>query len=353
MGFRIYAIIIEKRRDIVPDILEVCGGCNAKLGPDLLHKALCGLPNLHREEVLVGYDTADDAAIIKLSEDVAVILTMDFFPVIVENPYDFGRIAAVNALSDVYAMGGEPVSALNLVCFPESGDTELLREILRGGADAVVEAGAALVGGHSIHDPRTKYGLSVMGKVHPDKVWKNNSPKAGDALILTKKLGVSLVTGGVRAGVLPSQALEEAVASMGKLNKDAAEILKGHRVHACTDVTGFGLAGHLLEMLGESKNAILYRESLPLLSHALQAAKEFCFTSGAQRNRNHAQSHLNMEDIPFAYQEILFDPQTSGGLLVAVPVEEAEEILAEMHVKGLPAALIGNVIEGEGKIRVL
>ncbi len=335
------------------EILEVCGGCNAKLGPDLLHQALCGLPNTMRDDVLVGYDSSDDAAIIKITEDTAIILTMDFFPAIVENPYDFGRIAATNALSDIYAMGGEPVSALNMVCFPENGDIALLREILRGGADVVVEAGASLVGGHSIHDPRSKYGLSVMGKVHPGKIWKNNTARAGDALILTKKLGVSLVTGGVRAGVLPAEAMQEAVDSMCKLNRDAADILKQFTVHACTDVTGFGLAGHLLEMLGEDKNAVLYQDSLPLLPYALQAAEEYCFTAGAQRNRNHAQSKLNLADIPFAYQEILFDPQTSGGLLAAVPAEQAGAIVEQMHGKNLPAALIGIIEHGEGNITLL
>lgn len=333
--------------------LEVCGGCNAKIGPDLLHQALSGLPNTLREDVLVGYDSSDDAAVIKISADTAIILTMDFFPAIVENPYDFGRIAAANALSDIYAMGGEPVSALNMVCYPEQGDIALLREILRGGADMVCAAGAALVGGHSIHDARSKYGLSVMGKVHPDKIWKNNTPQPGDALILTKPLGVSLVTGGVRAGILPQEALQAAVDSMCRLNKDAAEVLKAYSVHACTDVTGFGLAGHLLEMLGSAYNALLDREALPLLPHALQAAEEYCFTAGAQRNRNHAQARLNLEEIPFSYQEILFDPQTSGGLLAAVPAKQAGEIVEHMHAKEVPAMVIGIIEDGTGKITLL
>ncbi len=345
------AIIIQKGCDYrMKEVLEVCGGCNAKLGPDLLAAALHNLPNTKRDDILVGYDSADDAAIVKISEDVAVIQTMDFFPAIVEDPYDFGRIAATNALSDIYAMGGEPVCALNMVCFPEEGDVAVLQQILKGGADVLVNAGAALVGGHSIHDPRPKYGLSVTGVVHPQKVWQNNTAQAGDVLILTKKLGVSLVTGGVRAGVLPEHALAEAVESMCTLNKAAADILRNYTVHACTDVTGFALAGHLLEMLDGKKDAVLYGNSLPLLAYAIKAAEEFCFTAGGQRNRNHAAPFCNMESIPFAYQEILFDPQTSGGLLAAVPMEQANEILQKMQSCNIPAAIIGNIEEGSGHI---
>lgn len=335
------------------DILEVCGGCNAKLGPDLLSKVLCGLPNTKRDDVLVGYDSSDDAAVIKISDSEAVILTMDFFPAIVENPYDFGRIAATNSLSDIYAMGGEPIAALNIVCFPENGDTNLLKEILRGGADVVKSAGASLVGGHSIHERRPIYGLSVIGKAHPDSIWKNNTPYEGDALILTKALGVGLVTGAARVGVIPKKALDIAVQSMCTLNKKASEILKQYTVHACTDVTGFALSGHLLEMLGDSKNAIIYGESLPVMPYALQAAREFCFTAGAQRNRKHAQEKINLNDIPFEYQELIFDPQTSGGLLAAVPLSEADEILNKMHDAQLPAALIGSIENGSGNIKVI
>lgn len=335
------------------DSLEVCGGCNAKLGPDLLSKVLCGLPNTKRDDVIVGYDSSDDAAVIKISDTEAVILTMDFFPAIVENPYDFGRIAATNSLSDIYAMGGEPVAALNIVCFPESGDTGLLKEILRGGADVVKSAGASLVGGHSIHERRPIYGLSVIGKAHPDKIWQNNTPKDGDVLILTKALGVGLVTGAARVGVIPPEALDIAVESMCTLNKTASEILRNHTIHACTDVTGFALSGHLLEMLGDSKNAVIYGESLPVLPYALEAAREFCFTAGAQRNRKHAQFKVNLNEIPFEYQELIFDPQTSGGLLAAVPLSEADAILEEMHAKNLPAALIGSIESGDGNIKLI
>lgn len=335
------------------DMLEVCGGCNAKLGPDLLGRVLCNLPNTIRDDVLVGYDSSDDAAVIKISDTEAVILTMDFFPAIVENPYDFGRIAATNALSDIYAMGGEPVAALNIVCYPESEDTGLLHQILRGGADVAKSCGVAIVGGHSIHNARAVYGLSVMGKANPNKIWKNNTAQSGDVLILTKALGVGLVTGASRVGAIPKEALNIAIDSMCTLNKYASEILKSHTVHACTDVTGFALSGHLLEMLGDSKDANIFGESLPILPYALEAAREFCFTAGAQRNRKHAKDKINLSNIPFEYQELLFDPQTSGGLLAAVPLDEADDILNKMHEKNLPAALIGNIVDGNGNIKFI
>lgn len=348
-----FYVIICIRGDEMSELLEVCGGCNAKLGPDLLSKVLMGLPNTIRDDVLVGYDSSDDAAVIKISDTEAIILTMDFFPAIVENAYDFGRIAATNALSDIYAMGGEPIAALNIVAYPEDGDTNLLHDILRGGADVVKNAGAALVGGHSIHNKRPIYGLSVIGKAHPDKIWQNNTACEGDVLILTKTLGVGLVTGAARAGVIPSDALKLAIDSMCTLNKTASDILKQYTVHACTDVTGFALSGHLLEMLGNNKDAIIFGESLPILQYALESAQEFCFTAGAQRNRKHAQDKINLFDIPFAYQELMFDPQTSGGLLAAVPLNEADEILCKMHQNNLPAAVIGTINAGTGNIKFI
>ena len=207
-------------------LLEVCGGCNAKLGPDLLSLVLSGLESHRRDDVIVGYESSDDAAVIKINDTEAIVLTMDFFPAVVEDPFFFGQIAATNALSDVYAMGGEPIAALNMVCFPENGDPAILKEILRGGASKVKEAGASLVGGHSIHDRKPKYGLAVVGKLKINEIWKNNTPKENDVLILTKPLGVGLVTGGARAGVIPKEATDIAIKYMTQLNSLSASILK-------------------------------------------------------------------------------------------------------------------------------
>lgn len=333
------------------NLLEVCGGCNAKLGPDLLHLVLSGLKNTKRGDVLIGYESNDDAAVIQISENEGIVLTMDFFPAVVEDPYYFGQIAAANALSDIYAMGASPIAALNMVCFPENGDISVLKEILRGGADKVAEAAAALVGGHSIHDNRPKYGLAVIGKVALNKLWKNNTPKENDVLILTKPLGISLITGAARAAVIPENACDNAIHYMTQLNAKAAAILKHYPVHACTDVTGFSLTGHLLEMLGKDFSATLFLDAIPTLPYAKEAAEAFAFSAGGQRNRKHAEKFMpQLKNIPFYMQEILFDPQTSGGLLASVELHHAEEIVSQMRFEGVDAHIIGTIEAGNGFI---
>lgn len=335
-------------------LLEVCGGCNAKLAPDLLSLVLSGLESHRRDDVLVGYESSDDAAIIKISDTEGIALTMDFFPAVVENPYYFGQIAATNALSDIYAMGGEPIAALNMVCFPENGYPAILKEILRGGADKVKEAGASLVGGHSIHDRKPKYGLAVIGKLKLSELWKNNSPMENDALILTKPLGAGLVTGGARAGVIPSKATDIAIKYMTQLNSKSAEVLKKYSVHALTDVTGFALSGHMLEMLDNKFDASIFVSALPLMPYAFEAAEGFAFTAGGQRNRKHAENKIrNLSSLSLAMQEIIFDPQTSGGLLCAISLDDSEKALKELKQNGIDAAIIGFIEKGDGFINLM
>lgn len=302
---------------------------------------------MKHDDLLVGFDTSDDAAVVKISDDLALVQTLDFFPAMVSDPYLFGKIAAANALSDVYAMGGEVISALNIVCFPETEDLDVLGEILRGGAEKVAEAGGMLAGGHSIHDPQTKYGLSVTGKVHPDKIWMNNRPQVGDRLILTKSLGVGIVTTAYSVGEVDESVLKTATDSMEALNKRAAEVAKQFTVNSCTDVTGFGLLGHLLEMLGDDYSAELNHKALPILPAAYECAKEFLITAGGQRNRNHLESKVKFMVADFALEEILFDPQTSGGLLFSVPASEADAFLTELSKLDVATACIGKVIEKE------
>ncbi len=325
--------------------LEVCGGCNAKISASSLKATLDILEVFKRKEVLEGFAKNDDAAIIKLTDDIAVALTCDFFPPMVEDAFAFGEIAAANALSDIYAMGGEPVAALNLVCFPEEEDRSILEEILKGGAAKLKEANCTLAGGHSIHDPRIKYGLCVMGILNPEKIYSNSSSKVGDKLILTKPLGVSLLSSARTVGECEDKYFEGAVESMRTLNKYACEILKKHKVNAMTDVTGFGLIGHLSEMVTDT--AVIYSKNLKILPGAKEAAEEFLFTAGGQRNRKSYGDLVDFEIVDFALEEVLFDPQTSGGLLAAV--EDGEKVLEELKLAGIPAAIVGEIIPAQDK----
>ncbi len=322
------------------------GGCTAKLGAGLLSHVLERLPKApYDENLIVGYNSHDDGAVYKVAEGCAVIHTLDFFPPVVEDPYTFGQIAATNALSDIYAMGGEVKTALNIVCFPEDGDLNILGEIMRGGADKVTEAGGSIAGGHSIADKDIKYGLSVTGVVDPKKIYKNNGGAVGDVLILTKKLGVGLVCSASRVGEASEAALSQAIKSMTTLNKYACDILKRHKVNACTDVTGFGFLGHLREMTENRLSCEVYLDKVPYIKEALDYANEYLFTGAAQKNRNYCKGHVRFENVSFGMEEILFDPQTSGGLLAAVACDEAEEIVNEMKEAGLPAEAVGRLID--------
>jgi selenide,water dikinase len=310
------------------------------------------LPKADDANLLVGFDSADDAAVYRLSDELAAVQTLDFFPPMVDDPYVFGQIAAANALSDIYAMGGEVRSALNIVCFPETMDLNILGQILLGGSEKIREAGGVLAGGHSIVDKDVKYGLSVMGTVHPAKIRRNNTCQAGDALLLTKPLGVGIVCGARQTGVCSDEAMGAALRSMTTLNKYASRVLAGFDVHACTDVTGFGLLGHLCEMLGRDFGAELDALHIPFIPQAAHYAKSFLLTAAAQRNREHVGERAEFRRIPFAMEEILFDPQTSGGLLASLPKREATSALDAIRELGLPCGIIGSVTQGAGKIIV-
>lgn len=325
--------------------LIVCGGCNAKIGAGDLGDLLSDLPKISSDQLLVGFENTDDAAVIKVSDEQVLIQTLDFFPTMVTDPYLFGKIAAANALSDVYAMGGSVLSALNIVAFPEEKDFNILKEILRGGAEKIQEAGGILAGGHSIHDHSVKYGLSVTGLAHPDEVLMNNSGKVGDHLILTKPLGVGIITTGYSVGEISKVAFEEAVSYMETLNKYAMEIIKKYTVNSCTDVTGFGLLGHLHEMLHGELSAVINSSELPYFKEAYTGAKEFILTAGGQRNRNFLTEFVNFKVEDFGIEELLFDPQTSGGLLVSVPEEVAKDLVTELIQAGIPAKDFGQIIE--------
>ncbi|MGL4800019.1 MAG: selenide, water dikinase SelD [Cellulosilyticaceae bacterium] len=325
------------------------GGCTAKLGPGVLAAVLDKLPKQQAANLLVGFDSSDDAAVYKLTDDLAVVQTLDFFPPMVEDPYTFGQIAATNALSDVYAMGGEVKTALNIVCFPEKMDLNILGEIMRGGNEKVAEAGGVLAGGHSIADDSVKYGLSVMGTVHPDKIYKNNACEAGDKLILTKPLGVGIVCTADRVGESSEEAMAMAIRSMTTLNKYAAEIIRKYRVHGCTDITGFSFLGHLTEMLEESFGAEIDSLQVPYIPEAVHYANEFFITAAGQRNRNHVGHRIQFEKVPYGMEEILFDPQTSGGLLISIHPEDAEAALKEIEALGMPCGIVGTVTQREDK----
>lgn len=327
------------------------GGCTAKLGPELLGHVLTQIPRgEHDPRLLIGYDSRDDAAVYRISDDMAIVQTLDFFPPMLDDPYVFGQIAAANALSDVYAMGGEVRTALNILCFPEQMDLNILGKILQGGAEKVIEAGGTLAGGHSIADSDVKYGLSVMGLVHPAHIYSNDAGQPSDVLILTKKLGVGLVCNANRVEMAPPNAMSDAIASMTRLNKEASEISRKYEIHACTDVTGFGFLGHLGEMINPSISAEIDSISIPVIRGALRCAEEFLLTAAAQRNRNHISPEVEFaSNIPFSMEELLFDPQTSGGLLFAVKPSDARAFLDELRAAGHPAALVGRLVPRKEK----
>ena len=323
------------------------GGCTAKLGAGVLSHVLERLPKGEPDEnLIIGYDSKDDAAVYRISDDVAIVQTLDFFPPMVDDPYVFGQIAATNAMSDVFAMGGQVKTALNIVCFPEDMDLNILGQIMQGGSEKVIEAGGTLAGGHSIADEGVKYGLSVTGVVHPQRILANNTGKPGDILILTKKLGVGIVCTANRIGAASDASMKETILSMTTLNKRAAEISNKYRVHACTDVTGFSFLGHLHEMMDGRLSSRIYADYIPVIEGALEYADEFYLTAAAQKNRNYVGNSVSFgEGVSFAMEEVLFDPQTSGGLLLAVHPEDATSLLEEMQKEGLPAAIVGEITE--------
>jgi selenide,water dikinase len=329
----------------------VSGGCGAKIESDGLARLLSSLPVSRDERLLVGYDASDDAAVYQLDEKRSLVFTVDFFPPMINDPKTFGRIAAANALSDVWAMGGRPMLALNLVCFPETMDKQVLADIVAGGAEKIAEAGAVLGGGHSIYDREPKYGLAVTGIVETAKVIHNNTPKPGHQLILTKPLGVGIIMAALRVGMADDRSVQQGIASMERLNRYACESMAGFNVSACTDVTGFGLVVHALEMAGDLVTMVIYPDALPVIPAAVDYANEYLLTAAGQRNRNRAQRSVDVSPLPFATQELLFDPQTSGGLLIAAPPDEAEDLVARIREAGdLCAGIIGEVAPKSEKL---
>ena len=348
----IAGFLCKQEEFIMEEKIVFCrgGGCTAKLGAGVLARVLEKLPKGPADEnLLIGYDSKDDAAVYRISDDVAVVQTLDFFPPMVDDPYTFGKIAATNALSDIYAMGGTVKTALNIVCFPETADLNILGEIMRGGSEKVIEAGGTLAGGHSIADKEVKYGLSVMGTVHPDRIYANDQGQPGDKLILTKKLGVGIICTANRVGEASEDAMQEAITSMTTLNKKTSEICRDYEVHACTDVTGFSFLGHLHEMMNGRMSCRIYADQVPVITEALRHADEFLLTAAGQKNRNHVEKYVEFINIPFAMEEVLFDPQTSGGLLIAVKVDEAEMLCGELQKAGAPAKIVGEIIPRDEK----
>nr|WP_294678298.1 selenide, water dikinase SelD [uncultured Blautia sp.] len=321
-------------------------GCAAKVGPGTLAGVLGGLPVFCDPDLLVGTDTSDDAAVYRVSEELALIQTLDFFTPVADDPYDFGQIAAANALSDVYAMGGVPKTALNIVAFPKEMDVEILGEILRGGADKVLEAGAVLAGGHTIQDDTPKYGLSVTGFVDPGKFWKNYGAQTGDKLILTKPLGAGIVNTAIKADLASEKARSAVLESMKRLNRDACEIFKKFEIHACTDVTGFGLGGHGTEMaVASDKTIVINTEKLPVLPGVMEYASMGLIPGGAYRNREFAEKTGVRSEAELWREDLVFDPQTSGGLLASVKAGDVPEIMKRLEEAGLQAGVIGEVTE--------
>lgn len=321
------------------------GGCTAKLDPSILSSILHKIPKKKDDNLLVGYESNDDAAVYKLTDEIALVQTLDFFTSIVDDPFMFGKIAATNALSDVYAMGGEVKLALNISCFSEKISPEVLGEILRGGALKVHEAGGVLCGGHTVNDEEMKYGLSVTGVVHPDKILSNNNCKIGDKIILTKPIGVGIITTAYKVGEGSIESFDIALNQMQTLNKYAAQIMLKYDVHACTDVTGFGFLGHLDEMVKDDYSIIVDSKNVLYIDKSFEYAKEFLITAAGQKNRNHLKGKILMENIDNALQEILYDPQTSGGLLISVSENDSLELLKELNTLEIKSSIIGYVTD--------
>ncbi len=306
------------------------------------------------QNLIVGFEKSDDASVYKLTDEIAMIQTLDFFTPMVEDPYIFGQIAATNSLSDVYAMGGTPKTAMNIVCFPKKMDISILGEILKGGAQKVVEAGAVLSGGHSIHDPEIKYGLSVTGIAHPDKILKNHGCQSGDILIYTKKLGTGIISTANKANLASQESIDESIRYMTLLNKYAGEIIINYPITACTDITGFGFLGHAFEMAkGSEKTLIFEKDFIPFIKNADQYAKDFMITTGGQQNRNFVRNNIKFDNTPLWLQEILFDPQTSGGLLFSVSPDILPTLLKDFQNKNIEFYVVGSVEDKQNKYLIV
>ena len=335
--------------------LASCAGCGAKVGAGVLAQLLEGLP-VHRDErLIVGYDKSDDASVYQISDELALVQTVDFFPPIADDPYLFGQIAAANSLSDVYAMGGEPKLAMNVMCTSKELTREAVHEILRGGYEKVYEADAIITGGHTIEAPEPKYGLSVTGFVHAKRVLTNAGAREGDVLILTKPLGIGIITTAAKAELTDEVLMARIYRQMAALNRAARDAMVDFEVHGCTDVTGFGLLGHGVEM-AQGSGVTLHIETEKVHYHreAYEFAEMGFIPAGAYRNRDFAQAHVRVQgEIPLAMQDILYDPQTSGGLMISVAEKDAQKLLARLNDTLPGVAQIGFVTKAEDAAVVL
>ncbi len=317
----------------------------------MLDTVLGKLARQQDANVLVGFDTADDAGVYQIAPEQALVQTVEFVTPIVDDPYTFGQIAAVNALSDVYAMGGKPMTALAMVCFPEKGDFEVLERILAGGLSKMIEAGCTVVGGHSIRDPEIKFGYSVTGMVNPKKVLKNSSAQAGDKLVFTKAIGTGVISTAIKRAQAKDEWIAAATESMTTLNKKAAEVITGgsFEVHGMTDVTGFGLIGHAREMaLGSGVSVRFFAGKVPLLPGALECVRAGFVPGGLKANREFAECMVGYEiAVPEEIRTLLYDPQTAGGLLVSVAEKHADSLVASLKNSGVPGVVVGEVREPE------
>lgn len=328
------------------------GGCASKLAPGSLSEVLSRLPLQHDDNLLVGFSTSDDAGVYRISDDRALVQTVDFFTPMVDDPFTFGKIAATNALSDIYAMGGRALTALSIVCFPQNEDLSVLEQIMRGGLSVMQDAACIVVGGHSVRDAEIKFGYAVTGLIDPRSVLKNCTAQPGDSLVLAKAIGTGVITTALKQGSAEEAWVDAAVSSMTRLNRAAAEIATrpDFDVHAMTDVTGFGLMGHAREMtLGSGVRLVIETERVPLLEGARQAVERGCVPAGAHANREFAEcivsddAGLNADE---TLRTLLYDPQTSGGLLISVAAQSATRLVDELRTAGYPAAEIGRVEEG-------
>ena len=328
-------------------------GCAAKLSPAVLDSVLRRLPRQADDNVLVGFETSDDAGVYRLSGGLALVQTVDFFTPIVDDPFSFGQIAAANALSDVYAMGGRPISSLSIVAFPEKGAPEILEEILRGGLSKMAEAGCTVIGGHSIRDDDMKFGYAVTGLIDPARIWRNVGAQPGDALLLTKPLGAGVISTGLKQGRIPDAAILAAMSSMARLNRDAAEALAEVEertpgtIHAVTDVTGFALLGHAREMaVGSGVSLEIDHTAIEYLPGAVAASREGFYSAGLKNNRQFIGDCVAFQpSVSEEFQNLLFDPQTSGGLLVALEAAGSDAALSALALHKVSARRIGRVVE--------
>lgn len=333
--------------------LSKCAGCGAKVGAGVLAQLLGDIRVRQDENLLVGFDKSDDASVYRVSDELALVQTVDFFPPIADDPYVFGQIAATNALSDVYAMGGEPKLALNIMAVPKDMPSEAVHEILRGGYDKAYEAGAIITGGHSILDDEPKYGLAVTGFVHPERVLTNSGAREGDVLLLTKPLGIGILTTAAKVDLCSKESMERAVTLMTTLNKAARDAMVKYRVHACTDVTGFSLMGHGLE-LAQGSEAELHLDvsAIDLIDEAVELARIGILPEGMYRNRSFAEGYVDAGEVSLARQDVLYDPQTAGGLLIAVDPGDAQALYGELKGCVPSAQRIGTVEAYRGGKRI-